>query len=204
MDAQLVSTASDIAVGISALIVAIVAFFGVRTWRKELTGKAKFDVARNLMLLGIKLKADFEWARNPVGWSWEYASRTRQEGESPSASEVLDQWYAKNRRLEPLVENLQKLQEASWEAEILLGEDSGKQVSDAVAVHRRSYAELSSAIYDYFETRHDEAIGRDVSMRQGEQKELRKAIYSAKDVEFSKRIEEATTKLEIALQAYVK
>jgi len=204
VDAELVSLVSDIALGISAVVVAVVAFFGLRTWRKELTGKAKFDVARNVMLLGFKLRENFKWARNPGGWSWEYANRTRQENESPELSAVLDQWYAKNQRLQLLVENLQKLEEAAWEAEILLNEDSGKCVQEAFNTYRSSYAELSSAIYSYFETRHDEAIGQDVRQRQEEQKELKKEIYSAARDDFSKRIDQATEQLATALKTYVK
>jgi len=199
-----VSIASDIAIGISVLIVAIVAILGLRTWRKELTGKAKFELARNVMLLGFKLRENFEWVRNPGGWSWEYANRTRQENESPEVSAVLDQWYAKNQRLQPLVENLQKLEEATWEAEILLSEDSGKRVQEAFKTYRSSYAELSSAIYSYFETRHDEVVKGSMYKDQDWLKELKKEIYSAKDDDFSKRIDEATKQLAPALKAYVK
>ena len=66
MDAELVSLVSDIVVGLCAVVVAVVAFFGLRTWRKELTGKAQFEVARDMMLLGLKLDADFQWVRYPL------------------------------------------------------------------------------------------------------------------------------------------
>jgi chromate transport protein ChrA len=55
MDANTVSMISDIVVGFSALVVAIVAFFGLRTWRKELTGKAKYEIARNIVTLLVLL-----------------------------------------------------------------------------------------------------------------------------------------------------
>jgi len=204
MDAELVSIASDIAIGVSALIVAGVAFFGLRTWRRELTGKAKFDIARNVMSLARKVKGDFAQARHPVGWSWEYASRTRQENESPLASEVLDLWYAKNQRLKPLAENLQKLQEVSWEAEIVLGEDASKSVSEAFTILRERYAELSSAVNSYFDTRLDEAVKGSMYKDQDWLKELSKEIYGTESDNFSKRIDEATSQLDSTLKAYVK
>jgi len=40
MDAELVSLVSDIVVGLCAIAVAIVAVFGLRTWRKELKKKS--------------------------------------------------------------------------------------------------------------------------------------------------------------------
>ena len=53
------SIVKDILVSISAIIVAGAAIWGLRTWRKELTGKAKFDIARNIMRLALKLEGDF-------------------------------------------------------------------------------------------------------------------------------------------------
>jgi len=192
----------DVVVGLSALVVAGTAILGLHTWRRELTGKAKFEVARNVILLALRLRVDFDWARNPGGWSWEYADRARRENEASKESQVL--WYAKNRRLEPLAKNLQKLQEASWETEVVLGERLSESVSEAVSVYRNSYAELSTAIYSHFEILHGEALGSDVNQRREGQKELRKIIYSAKGDEFSTRIEEATKQLSAALKTYVK
>lgn len=135
----MVSLLSDIAVGISALIVAGVAIVGLRTWRKELTGKARFDLARNIMLLGVKLKADFQRVRHPIISSRESIDRQRNENESEKESLLLNEWYARWKRLQPLVENLQKLQELGWEAEVVLDEESGKQVSEAVKIFIESY-----------------------------------------------------------------
>ena len=203
-EAEMVSLISDIVVGASAVGVAVIAFFGLRIWRKELTGKAKFALARDVMLLGFKLKAHFEDARNPFTHSTESADRTRKEDETANVSQVLDEWYARASRLKPLHENLIKIQEASWEAQILLSEDSKKSVSEAVAIYRRNFAELSSAMSSYFEERHRGAISRMAKIDDGWLKELHKTIYSRTDDDFSKQIEEATTKLESALQAYVK
>ena len=205
MDAEMVSLISDIIVGASALGVALIAFFGLyRTWRKELTGKAKFALARDVMLLGLKLKARFEDARNPFTYSTESADRSRKEDETPNVSQVLDEWYARANRLKPLQEDLIKIQEASWEAQILLSEDSKKSVSEAVAVYRRNFAELSSAIYSHFEQRHRGATSSMANIDDDWLKKLHKTIYSRTGDDFSKQIDEATTQLESALQAYVK
>jgi hypothetical protein len=198
------SLISDIVVGVSALGVAVIAFFGLRTWRRELTGKAKFTVARDVMLLGFKLKAHFEDARNPFTYSTEFAGRSWQESESPGVSQVLNEWYARANRLKPLQENLIKIQEASWEAQILLGEDSSKFISEAVTVYRRSFGELSSAIYSYFEERKHEAETRNLYKDKDWLKKLRNTIYAIPEDNLSKQINEATDKLESALQVYVK
>jgi len=43
------SIIKDIVLGLSAVAVALIAWQGLKTWRKELTGKARFETARNLM-----------------------------------------------------------------------------------------------------------------------------------------------------------
>jgi len=204
MGTNLVSLISDIAVGVSAIIVAIVAFYGLRIWRKELTGKARFEVARNVMLLGLKSKADFEWARNPFTSSGEHATRSRRENESSDVSMVLDEWYARDRRLVPLREDLSKLQEAGWEAKVLLGKDASKLVSGAIKVFINSYAELSSAIESYFEGRYKEANETGVNIDQDWLGELRRVIYFTREDNLSKRIEQAADQLASVLRGYVK
>lgn len=108
MDAEQVSIISDIVIGLSAVFVAIVAFYGLQTWRRELTGKAKFEVARKAMLLGIRLKAGFQGAVDMFSSSTESTERTNKESETPEEKRVLDEWYARGRRLQPLVEDLRK------------------------------------------------------------------------------------------------
>jgi len=151
MNSELISMISNIVVALSALIVALVAFIGLRTWRKELTGKAKFEVARNVMSLALKLNAGFKAARDIFTFSGEYVGRSRQENETSGVSQVLDEWYARSNRLKPLQENLIKIQEASWEAEILLEEYSSKLISEStkhiyVAMQnlRRRYTPIST------------------------------------------------------------
>jgi hypothetical protein len=195
---------SDIIVSISALSVAVIAFFGLRTWRKELTGKAKFNLARDLMLLGLKLQAHFEGARGLFTSSAEFIDRPRKEDETPDVSQVLDEWYARANRLKPLHENLIKIQEASWEAKILFDEDASEAVSEAVFVYRHNFAELSSAVSSYFDTKRQAAKSGIPYEDQDWLKKLHRTIYTPSGDDFSKQIEGATTKLESALQAYVK
>ena len=200
----MVSLVSDIVVGISAAVVAALAFFGLQTWRKELIGKAKFDLARNIMLLGIRLESAFQWVRFPPSSSRESLDRQRKENESAKESQVLDEWYIRWDRLRPLVENLQKLQELGWEAEVVFGEEASRQVSEAIKTFRGCFADLSTAIESYFETRHDEITTDEPYNDQGWLEELRKEIYQRREDELSQKISGAKDQLASALKAYVK
>ena len=196
------SAASDITVATSAFVVAVVAVFGVWTWRRELIGKTKFELARKTMLLGSKLISDFESARNPFTWAGESVGRTKEDNESASRTQTLDQWYARAHRLQPLVEDLRQFEELHWEAEAILSAPAAKCVSEALAVYRKQFAELSSAISSYFDT-----VARGCPLSDEDQKwlrELSKDMYSRGDDDFSQLIREATTNLAQALKPYVR
>jgi len=200
-----VSIARDIVVTLSAIAVAIAASVGIRTWRKELTGKAKFEVARNIMQLASKLRDDFGRARNPLTYHpFESADRVPKASETAAESTVLDEWHARTKRLQPLVENLRQFQEASWEAEIVLDEGASSHVSSAFEVYRQHYAELLSSIDSYFRVTHQESVSGKQYQDKKWLESLHETIYSRPDDEFSKQIDEATKQLGPVLKMYVK
>ena len=77
-------------------------------------------------------------------------------------------------------------------------------MSEAIKVFRRSYAELSSAIEYYFETRHEEVTKNEMYHDQDWLRELKKEIYSSEGDGFSPKISGAKDQLASALRAYVK
>lgn len=58
---------SDVLLGIAA----IVGIFGYNKWRAELTGKAKFEIARKLALVGFQFRHQFRIIRDPFTYPWE-------------------------------------------------------------------------------------------------------------------------------------
>ena len=108
MTAQVVSVLSDIAVGGSAIVIALAAVKGLRAWRKEMTGKAKFEVSRTVMRHSTKAADLFRLVRFPVVQSDEWYGREVSQGESSAEAAVLNEWYARSRRLEAVVERLQR------------------------------------------------------------------------------------------------
>ncbi len=200
----IITIVKDIALGLSAIAVAFFAWRGVGTWRKDITGRAKFNTARSMMQLGFELKASFEWVRHPITRHNEYADRKKQPEESESESQVLNEWYAKMIRINSVVESLKKMIEVKWEAEILFNESSVQSIEEAVKSYRESYADLSSAVEAYFDIRHDEAKTKDLYKNQKWLKGLKYTIYSAQDDDFSKKVSEATDKLSSTLKQYVK
>ena len=73
--AVVIAIIKDILLCLSAVAVAVFAWIGLKTWRRELTGKARFETARSMMRSGSELKAAFEQARNPFTMAHEWADR---------------------------------------------------------------------------------------------------------------------------------
>jgi len=204
MNTELVSNITSIITAASAIGVAVMAFLGINTWRKELTGRAKFELTKTIMVLSRKIQAQFEWARFPITLSSEHSNRPKLENESSEMSSVLDLYYIRGQRLKPLGEDLAKLQETTWEAESVLDKSASAEVSNVYVLLKSKYADLITGLEAYFEVLYDEAKGRDVSMHQEWLKELRKEIYTTKDDSFSKDVEKAVTNLSSVLKPYLK
>jgi len=204
MNAEVVSIVGDVVVSISAAAVALTAFYGLRAWRRELTGRSRFQTARSVMQLAYKLKADFAWARNPVTTSGEYTDRQRRDDESKDESDVRDLWFARNKRLMPLAETVAKLQEAGWQANVIMSESSASQVSEAIQTFIKSWAELSSAVYDFFEVRIDEARSGEMYRDQDWLRGLRHVLFSSGNDSFSQQIDGAIEQLSSALKPHIR
>ena len=202
--ADILSIVRDVVLGLSAIAVAFFAWLGLKTWRRELTGRARFETARNMMRIGFELKDNFGLVRHISTKSYEYADRTTQAEESDAESQVLNEWHVKTKRLNSVVESLKKIIEVQWEAEILLNEISVQSIKEAIQSYRESYGDLSSAIETYFEIRYDEARTKELYQNQEWLRGLKKTIYSAANDEFSQKVDEATDKLSYALKQYVK
>lgn len=104
------SVLSDIFIAVASALVAIAAWYGLFTWRKELTGKAKLKTARNVVLQTYKVTEDFKWARFPPSSSPEAASPPKGTNESAGETQALDEWYLRSNRFEHLREDLYGVQ----------------------------------------------------------------------------------------------
>jgi len=201
--AYLFSSMKDLAIA-AAIVLAIAALLGTVIWRKESKSKPKSDVAQKLMTLALQLKANFEWVRNPTVLPQEYTNRIGRQNESPQEKELLNQWYSRNERLKLLTANLQRLEEAVWKTEAVLGKDTFRYISEAIEAYKRKYSELSTAIYSFFEARRREVTSSEPLKNQEYLKELHNTLYSSADDAFSKSIEETTNTLASALKTHTK
>ncbi len=196
--------ARDVVVVLSALAIAFFAWLGLQAWRKELIGRARFETARSMMRLGFELEANFARVRSQLIYAYEWADRTPQADETDAESEVLNQWHVRMKRGNFVIDSLIKVTEAKWEAEILFDDTAIEAVRDAVKSYRECYAELSSAVAEYFDARLTEAKLGELLRDQDWLRGLRNLIYQIQDDEFSQKVNRSTEKLSLACKQYVK
>lgn len=67
-----VQIAKDVIVGLSALGAAIIAYFGLTRWWKELKGKSEYTIAKEVLKSVYRVREAFKHVRNPAIHSYEY------------------------------------------------------------------------------------------------------------------------------------
>lgn len=190
---ELVTALKDIAIGVSAIVVAIQGSKALNQWRNELVGRTKFTLARKLARLVFEYEQANHNVRNPVTYAGESADREIPEDEISDLRTHHDEGYARKKRLEKLRKVVMQLEEIYPEASLLIG--------DSVSVYRRMYLgrfnELTIAIGHHF--------GLDAySKNTGDlYRRNQQIMYGSPDDEFGKQVTEAGKNMTAKLKGYL-
>ena len=63
---EIIGCIKDIIIALAAITTAAVAIYGITSWRRELSGKANFEVARNLAKAIYLLRDEISYCRDPI------------------------------------------------------------------------------------------------------------------------------------------
>jgi hypothetical protein len=179
----------------------LVAYQGLQRWRAELTGREKYQVAKNLVLASLRFADEIALARDPWTWPGESASRERDKDESEGLHSTLDEYYARRKRLEQPRNELLKLREATWEADVILDEDVEAIVKPLV----ESYRGLVSATHIYLQRQVQ--IGRHNAPTEAEvkqNKEAHETIYSMGEDDFQMRLNDSMSEIKQQMRKYLR
>ncbi len=195
---ELTNIISNVAVAVAAIL----GIIGLWKWRTELIGKTKFETARKMTLLALQFRDEYGRARNAWTSPGEWGERKKGDDEKPDESKVLDEYFARYQRLQPLQDTLRKFYEVSWEAEVILSEVD----ANLVQLFEDLFQELFIAMEFYF----DEQLKRakrpsgkaDVDYDQ--MKNWRKIIYGFRGDEVSKAADNAADKVKKQLKKYIR
>src|SRR5436190_17833583 len=69
----------NVILALCAIATVLIAFFGLKTWRKELKGKSEYIKAKEVLKAVYKVRTAFMHVRNPSVYSHEYPEEMRSE-----------------------------------------------------------------------------------------------------------------------------
>ncbi len=190
---EFVSMLSATLVGVAA----IVGVAGLWKWRSETIGKARFQVARNMIRLTLQFRAEFKSARNPLTLPHEWADRKRDDNESPAEGNVLNEFFARGKRLERLSETILKLNELGWEVEVVLSEHDAKLIQPFID----SYMKLKVSFDSYFRERYQQAKNNPVDPSYI--LSVEKKVYGSDEDDMSRAVDHAVDATKKQLKKYI-
>ncbi|MFC2023950.1 hypothetical protein ACFLT5_04365 [Chloroflexota bacterium] len=123
---EIVALIKDIFTILAAIVAGYVAVAGVNTWRKQLTGKTEYEVARRLLRATYALRDAIRSVRSPFMSGGEIASAMERVGIEPEPGQVQTplpvRRAAYEERWKEVTDALSTLSAEAFEAEVLWGE----------------------------------------------------------------------------------
>ncbi len=114
-----ISVIKDIIIAFAAVVTTCLAFYGVTSWKREISGKVKYDSARNLLLATYKLRDAIFDARDPLISASEFTeSDAHSEAPSSRYNAHIDVFH---NRWKPIWVSLIEYDAATLEAEAVFG-----------------------------------------------------------------------------------
>ena len=121
---EIISAFKDIILACAALVTASIAVYGVKSWSRELKGKASFEVARGLIRATYKLRDELGYSRSPWTSLSEFPKDYSPMPKDRTPKKEAEAWaYVFNNRWRPVAEAQLEFEAQVLEAEALWGSD---------------------------------------------------------------------------------
>lgn len=111
-----------ISANLFVIVTAIVAIISLSTWRKELLAKAKYDVAKKIVLIAYKFQAEVGLKCGQMELAKRISIFTNRSPRGKKLNRV-SEFLSSLEDITPIVKVWEDLMEACWEAEVVLGDD---------------------------------------------------------------------------------
>ena len=132
--------AVDILQGVSVIVAALVALYGVTAWRREYVGKKQLELAEEVLALFYEARDAVAFIRSPVGYVGEGSSRQAAPNETPEEKSINDNAYVVFERYGKRQELFNKLHAMRYRYLARFGKDSAKPFNDLDAIVREILA----------------------------------------------------------------
>ncbi|PTR07103.1 hypothetical protein C8R32_10859 [Nitrosospira sp. Nsp5] len=190
---EVFSILKDILVGIAAATTAVVAVKGLRSWSRELKGKAEFEAARGLALATYKLRDSLRDCRSPLYLVSELADYNPAAWSGPNQEEADQFAYIYENRFAPVLTAVQQFDSYVLEAEALWG----SKIKSKTDQLRACVQELNSAMAADIANKRSQ--GEDFKSDRDFAKQTKEKVTYLPDDEtnvFSKRVRNAVEQIE--------
>ena len=195
----------DVILTFAAVVGALVAFFGLKTWQKQLKGRTEYELARRLLRAVYKVRDSVHMVRNP--WIperevYESLKETGIEAERKNIdSRFISESAVYDTRWKKVTEALSDLKVETTEAEVLWGREINEQIKPL----HDCVNKLALNIHLYL-TQVKEGDGSGLDKKDKE--EIFDTIYRLADIPekdpFAGKLQDAITQIELFVKPYLK
>lgn len=195
-----ITAVKDGVLALAAVATAVVAFFGLTRWRKELRGKAGFETARALARAVYRLRNEISDFRAPIVDGGEFPSSYSSKVKHTTAEEAEGWRHVLSSRWRHVVDAAADFDAQTLEAEALLG----PEVREKAEALRRCMRELRVAVSEFLEDKN--RGGEDFENNKEHARKVRSTLWRTgtdDDNEFSKRIAQCIFELERFLKPHL-
>jgi len=120
---EIITAVKDVVLAIAAAVTAIIAILGLKSWYRELRGRAEFDAARGLARATYRLRDELAACRSPFIRASEFPSSYQGRDKSSPKEEAEALAHVYKYRWEPVWKAIQEFDAQALEAESLWGKE---------------------------------------------------------------------------------
>jgi hypothetical protein len=141
MSTEIVGAIANAVTAAAAVAAARFAWLGLQTWRHEMLGRRKAEMAEDVLATVYEARDVFHWVRNPGGFAGEAEARPRADGEDEDLARRLDACFVPIARLNDNRPLLSGLHAKRYRFRALFGQGSDQPLQ----VFREVEAEIVTA-----------------------------------------------------------
>jgi len=122
---------------LQTLAIGVTAYYasrGLYTWREQLIGKRRLEVAEETLLATYKARDALGYIRNPGAWGGEGKSRKRDSSEPETLADQRDTYFVPLERVQKASDDFAQFQKVSLLCEVYFGPDAGKPFAEVMSV----------------------------------------------------------------------
>jgi hypothetical protein len=197
-----ISAAKEVIIGLSAVFATIFAYIGLNTWRKELKGKAEYQLAKDVLKSVYKVREAFKHVRHPAIFAYEYPEEMRDySGHLKREKDYEGTLYVYEKRWQKMDEAFRELEEHHLDAQV----EWGSEFQNVIIKLRSCRAELLVTIQKMLdEKKNPQRVMRD---KESMEKAFSTLYDNGGNTEFDKftpQIEAAVKEFEVWLRPHIK